>query len=113
VVRSEFSQANSEVIVNADGEHWRCLVSNDGHVEEVTKQGGHHAAATSGSSSNAESACMSAVNRNYGGKVRSLKVTATEPHPDKGRTAFFISADGEHWRCVASNDGVVQDLKIR
>ena len=39
VVSSEFSQANSTVILNADGERWRCLVSNDGSViEELTRQ---------------------------------------------------------------------------
>jgi hypothetical protein len=39
VVSSEFSQANSEVIVNADGERWRCLVSNNGsRVEDLRRQ---------------------------------------------------------------------------
>ena len=43
VVRSEFSQANSEVMVDAVGvrggsttEHWRCLVSNSGNVADVS-----------------------------------------------------------------------------
>ena len=43
VASSEFSQANSVVMVNAAGvrggsmsERWRCLVSNDGNVEELT-----------------------------------------------------------------------------
>lgn len=50
VVQSEFSQANSVVIVEADGERWRCLASNDGEVEELTlEQGrGHHEAAHGG-----------------------------------------------------------------
>ena len=38
IVSSEFSQANSVVIMNADGQRWRCLVSNDGQVEELTVQ---------------------------------------------------------------------------
>lgn len=40
VVHSEFSQANSMVVVEADGERWRCLSSNDGHVEELSREGG-------------------------------------------------------------------------
>ena len=43
VVRSEFSQANTEVIVDAVGvrgenktERWRCLSSNDGKVADLS-----------------------------------------------------------------------------
>jgi hypothetical protein len=36
IVSSEFSQANSEVIMNADGQTWRCLVSEQGDVRELT-----------------------------------------------------------------------------
>jgi hypothetical protein len=36
IVRSEFSEANSEVILNADGEHWRCRASNNGTVEDLS-----------------------------------------------------------------------------
>lgn len=43
VMRSEFSQANSEVVVKAIGvrgqalnEKWRCLVSNTGKVQELS-----------------------------------------------------------------------------
>ena len=40
IVHSEFSQANSVVIVEADGERWRCLSSNDGYVEELNPERG-------------------------------------------------------------------------
>jgi hypothetical protein len=43
VVRCEFSQASSEVIVDAEGvrgssatERWKCLVSNDGKVQDLS-----------------------------------------------------------------------------
>jgi hypothetical protein len=113
IVRSEFSEANSEVILNADGEHWRCLVSNRGEVAELTRQGGSHAAASTGPSNIAESACMSAVNRNYDGKVKSLKIARTEPLPEKGQVIVYLVADGEHWRCRASNNGTVEDLSAK
>jgi hypothetical protein len=38
VVSSEFSQANSEVILDADGTRWRCLVSEDGEVQDLSVQ---------------------------------------------------------------------------
>lgn len=44
VVHSEFSQAASEVIVEADGERWRCLSSNDGEVQELSRQHGSSSA---------------------------------------------------------------------
>ena len=51
IVSSEFSQANSVVVINADGEHWRCLVSNDGNVEELTVQESHGSSGSGNSSS--------------------------------------------------------------
>jgi hypothetical protein len=36
VVRSEFSEANSELILDADGERWRCLASDDGVVDDLS-----------------------------------------------------------------------------
>jgi len=49
VISSEFSQANSLVVVNAVGvrggsttERWRCLVSNDGSVEDLSVARSHH-----------------------------------------------------------------------
>jgi hypothetical protein len=45
VLSSEFSQANSVVMILAEGvrggpsnERWRCLVSNDGKVQELSVQ---------------------------------------------------------------------------
>jgi molybdenum cofactor biosynthesis enzyme MoaA len=118
VVSSEFSQANSEVIVDADGERWRCLVSNDGTVQDLSiKSQGHtagQAAAGDGAgnaSSAAKSACMVAVNKNYGGKVRNLNVVKSEF--SQANSEVIIDADGERWRCLSSNDGTVQDLSIQ
>ena len=37
VTRSEFSQANSLVMMRVNGtENWKCLVSNNGHVEDLS-----------------------------------------------------------------------------
>lgn len=44
VVSSEFSQANSVVVVEADGQRWRCLSSESGQISELSMMGsGGHA----------------------------------------------------------------------
>jgi hypothetical protein len=58
----------------------------------------------------AESACMEAVNRNYGGRVRDLRVLHSEFSQANSRV--IIEADGERWNCLSSNDGYVEELKV-
>ncbi len=36
VTSSEFSQANSVVMMKADGETWKCLVSSEGTVQDLS-----------------------------------------------------------------------------
>ena len=113
VISADGSQAGTEVILNADGETWRCLSSNDGQVEDLSVQ---EAAASSGPSSSgetsaAESACMVAVNGNYGGNVKELNVISAEF--SEAGTLVMLDADGEKWRCLSSNDGTVEDLSVQ
>jgi starvation-inducible outer membrane lipoprotein len=68
-------------------------------------------------SGNAESACMSAVNANYGGKVASVKVTSSET--SQANSMVMVKASGvrggtttEHWKCLVSNDGNVEELSV-
>jgi hypothetical protein len=56
----------------------------------------------------AESACMVAVNNQYGGRVKSLHVVSSDF--SKASSTVVLNADGEHWRCVSSNHGDVQSL---
>jgi len=65
----------------------------------------------------AESACMVAVNNNYGGKVGNLVVTSSEF--SQANSQVNIRAEGvrngptsESWKCLVSNDGVVQELSV-
>jgi hypothetical protein len=67
--------------------------------------------------SNAESSCMAAVNRNYGGKVRDLRVASSEFL--QANSEVIVDAVGErggsvieHWRCLVSNGGQVEDLSV-
>ena len=65
----------------------------------------------------AESACLAAVNRNYGGKVRTVRVASSDF--SQANSTVMVDAVGvrgsaqtEHWRCLASNDGQVADLRV-
>jgi hypothetical protein len=126
VVRSEFSQANSEVIVDAIGvrgtsqtETWKCLVSNSGKVQDLSVLPSAPRSTTSSStvSEAAKSACMMAVNKQYGGNVRELKVVSSEF--SQANSEVIVKAIGvrggstkEKWRCLVSNSGKVQDLSV-
>ncbi|MCF7983807.1 MAG: hypothetical protein K9L70_05340 [Thiohalocapsa sp.] len=58
----------------------------------------------------AETACMERVNANYAGKVRNLTVTSSEF--SEANSVVMMNADGETWRCLVSNDGAIQELRV-
>ncbi|MGB4335292.1 MAG: hypothetical protein WBJ41_10675 [Chromatiaceae bacterium] len=65
----------------------------------------------------AESACMSAVNSNYGGKVRDVRVVSSEF--SQANSTVMVDAIGvrggpttERWRCLSSSSGEVADLSV-
>ena len=62
-------------------------------------------------SDNAQTACMVAVNNNYGGNVKDLSIVRSEF--SQANSEVIINADGERWRCLVSNDGQVQDLSVQ
>ena len=73
--------------------------------------------ASRGATSAAESACMVAVNRNYGGKVKTVQVASSEF--SQANSLVMVDAIGvrgssqtERWRCLVSNDGNVQELSV-
>jgi len=86
-----------------------CATSNDdaGAGSSASRQAG----------SAAESACMVAVNSNYGGKVQTVQVVRSEY--SEANSTVMVDAVGvrggtasERWRCLVSNDGKVQDLSV-
>lgn len=65
----------------------------------------------------AESACMTAVNSRYGGRVNTVRVVRSEY--SEANSLVIVDAVGvrggsasERWRCLASNDGQVADLSL-
>lgn len=76
--------------------------------------GGGHGGGSSVSSA-ATSACMSAVNRQYSGNVRDIRVVRSDW--SQANSEVILDAVGvlggsatETWRCLVANDGTVQDL---
>ncbi len=126
IISSQFSQANSEVMIRAIGvrggntnEKWRCLVSNTGDVQDlsVVNSAAEKDAGGGSVSEAAKSACMSAVNSQYGGNVRNLKVRRSEF--SEANSVVIIRAIGvrggdtnEKWRCLVSNSGEVQEVRV-
>jgi len=126
IATTEFSQANSVVTIKAIGirggsqsENWKCLVSNRGSVEELSVISGGSAAAPAKppASSAAQAACMEAINRNYNGNVRELKVvssTSVKPNFEVIVKAIGVRSTSmnERWRCVGKGANTVTDLSV-
>lgn len=91
---------------------------SEGRYQSITAADASHCnqsakAASSGSrqaSSNAESACMVAVNNNYGGNVDDILVTSSEF--SQANSTVMMKAGGEDWKCLVSNGGEVADLSV-
>jgi hypothetical protein len=137
VLSTEFSEANSLVMIGVGAQRapWRCLVSNDGAVQEVmftgddsagvdqsaapaensaTADGGGGAMAGSQSSSDvsdaAQQACLSAVsNETNEGDVA---VLSTEFSEANSMVMVGVGAQRAPWRCLVSNDGAVQEVSF-
>jgi hypothetical protein len=56
----------------------------------------------------AESACVQAVNTNYGRSVAQV----TSSSFSQAATAVMLTAEGETWKCLSSEDGRVDDLRV-
>jgi hypothetical protein len=124
VMSSEFSEANSLVMVGvgANRAPWRCLVSNDGIVQEVMFTGDDSAgvpspqaaapsrAAPSSSdvSGVAQQACLAAVSRET--KERNVSVMSSEFSEANSLVMVGVGANRAPWRCLVSNDGAVQEV---
>ncbi len=59
--------------------------------------------------SGAESACVAAVNRNMADSGTSI---ISSDSSEAGTVVMLRSSDATTWRCLASNDGVVEDLSV-
>jgi len=119
VMSNEFSEANTLVMVGVGAQRapWKCLVSKDGTVAEVSFTGndGDGVAETpapqpSGSevSGAAQTACMEAVKKETG--ESNVAVLSTEFSEANSMVMVGVGADRAPWKCLVSNDGVVAEV---
>jgi opacity protein-like surface antigen len=93
---------------NQHGESYKkgCRAAEDEQEESSTRAGGGLREA----SGNAESACMSAVNSRFDGKVNDIVVTSSEF--SQANDLVMLKAGGQTWKCLVSDDGQVQELSV-
>jgi len=118
VTSTEFSEANSLVMLGVGDNQapWRCLVSNDAQVLEITFSGDDSAgvadtpADTGGSdvSAAAVDACLAAVSGETGNG--DVAVTSTEFSEANSLVMVGVGPDRAPWRCLVSNEGQVQEV---
>ena len=119
VLSNEFSEANTLVMigVGANRAPWKCLVSSDGQVEEVSFTGDDSAGVpdnvgggTGGSDVSAASidACLAAVTAQT--NESNLSVMSTEFSEANSLVMVGVGEKQAPWRCLVSNDAQVQEV---
>ncbi|MCB1489022.1 MAG: hypothetical protein KDJ88_16395 [Bauldia sp.] len=131
ILSNEFSEANTLVMVGvgANDAPWKCLVSNDGKVQEIEftgddgdgvptegadadDGGGAMAGAPGGSdvSQAAIDACLAAVKKET--SEPDLAVTSSEFSEANSMVMIGVGAQRAPWKCLVSNDGTVQEISF-
>lgn len=121
ILSAEFSEANNLVMVGvgASQDPWRCLVSNDGQVDEVSYAGTQNASepdqsamseAGSDVSDAAINACLQSVEGETG--EGDLAVVSTEFSEANSIVMIGVGAARAPWRCLVSNDGQVAEVSF-
>jgi hypothetical protein len=126
ILSSEFSEANSAVMVGvgANRAPWRCLVSNDGSVQEVSFTGddsagvpspqasapSNPAPSSSDVSSIAQQACLTTVASQT--NERNVSVLSSEFSEANSLVMVGVGENQAPWRCLVSNDGAVQEVEF-
>ncbi|MEW9807789.1 hypothetical protein ABUE31_17505 [Mesorhizobium sp. ZMM04-5] len=116
VASNEFSEANTLVMleVGAQKAPWRCLVSSDGTVAELSFQGNdgdgvpEEQQPASDVSQKAIDACLAAVAGQTGNA--DAKVLSSEFSEANSMVMIGVGEQQAPWRCLVSNDGAVQEV---
>ncbi|MCB1494831.1 MAG: hypothetical protein KDJ86_03515 [Bauldia sp.] len=132
ILSNEFSEANTLVMlgVGDNDAPWKCLVSNDGAVQEIEFTGNDgdgvpaegadaddgggamDGAAAGGSdvSQAAIDACLAAVKKET--SEPDLAVTSSEFSEANSMVMIGVGAQRAPWKCLVSNDGTVQEISF-
>ena len=121
VLKNEFSEANTlvQLGVGPNRAPWKCLVSNDGDVAEVSFMGtdgdsveapAQPAATSSSVSAAAIDACLNAVKAQT--NEANLDVTSTEFSEANSVVMIAVGPQRAPWKCLVSNDGDVAEVSF-
>ena len=119
VLMNEFSEANTlvQIGVGSSRAPWKCLVSNDGKVAEVSFMGTdgdtveeQPAASSSTVSQAAIDACLAAVKAQTSGG--DLDVLSTEFSEANSVVMIGVGPERAPWKCLVSNDGQVAEMSF-
>ncbi|MEQ9688971.1 MAG: hypothetical protein RLO48_04500 [Bauldia litoralis] len=124
VASNEFSEANTIVMlgVGANRAPWKCLVANDGTVQEITFTGDDSAgvpeqvqdeqpaASSSDVTQAAIDACLEAVQAQT--NEPNQGVLSTEFSEANSLVMVGVGDEQAPWKCLVSNDGVVAEVSF-
>lgn len=126
VTSNEFSEANTLVMlgVGVQRSTWRCLVSNDGQVAELSFEGDDSAGVqdsqtmtrasdqSDAADGNAvvNNACLEAVSNETG--QSDVVVLSSEFSEANSLVMIGVGSDRAPWRCLVSNDGAAQEVSF-
>ena len=123
VLSNEFSEANTLVMIGVGDTNapWKCLVSSDGTVQEVSFTGDDSAgvqepaasgamAGSSDVSDAAINACLAAVTKET--NESDVATLSTEFSEANSMVMVGVGAQRAPWKCLVSNDGTVQEISF-
>ena len=118
VLMNEYSEANTlvQIGVGSNRAPWKCLVSNNGNVAEVSFMGTdgdavEEAPASSSSVTPAAiDACLNAVKSETG--QTDVDVLSTEFSEANSMVMVGVGSDRAPWKCLVSNDGNVAEVSF-
>ena len=118
VISNEFSEANTVVMLSVGAQQapWRCLVSNDGQVAELSFEGDDSAGVDSEPQSSSDvtdvtnNACLAAAKQETG--EPDIEITSNEFSEANTLVMLGVGAQRAPWRCLVSNDGQVAELSF-
>lgn len=123
VQSNEFSEANTIVMIGVGNNNapWKCLVANDGAVQEVTFTGDDSAGVPQAESSEATDSSSDVSDAAIDACLKAVSAETSEPNVSAMSTEFseansvVMVGVGEQrapWKCLVSNDGDVAEVSF-
>ncbi len=123
VQSNEFSEANTIVMIGVGNNNapWKCLVANDGGVQEVTFTGDDSAGVPQAESSEATDSSSDVSDAAIDACLKAVSAETSEPNVSAMSTEFSeansivmvgVGVQRAPWKCLVSNDGDVAEVSF-